>query len=128
MGVSFPPFGIKNFGTRRSLSRSKHKRYFGEKDWVEVAWSYQLCTEVYQPMPTDGVSDIELPYQPNKEEYFKGCQQRWGTTPRPDWEEMNFMSDNIQGGSNIFLTTGELDPWRAGGIQKLPRNAHPDKI
>ena len=90
---------------------------------------YQCCTEVYQPMPTDGVTDIELPYQPNKTEYFKSCQERWdGVTPRPDWEEMTFMSNNIQGGSNIILTSGQLDPWRAAGIQSLPRNADPNSI
>merc|ERR1711935_247430 len=121
--VSSPSFGNKEVGTRGAWWRSQ------ERNWVGVAWGYQLCTEVYQPMPTDGVTDIELPHQPNKTEYFKRCQERWdGVTPRPDWEEMTFMSDNIQGGSNIFLTSGQLDPWRAAGIQSLPRKADPESI
>ena len=96
-----------------------------DDDWTGVAWNYQCCTEVYQPMPTDGVTDFELPHQPNKTEYFEHCRQRWeGVTPRPNWEEMTFMSDNIQAGSNIFLASGQLDPWRAAGIQSVPLGAH----
>lgn len=99
------------------------------EDLVGIAWGYQLCTEVYQPMPTDGITDIELPYQPNQEGIFEGCRQRWeGVTPRPNWEETTFMSSNIQGGSNIVLTSGQLDPWRAAGITTLPRNADPESI
>ena len=111
------------------LSKFRQHKHFVNDDWVGVAWGYQCCTEVYQPMPTDGITDIELPYQPNKADYFKGCKERWdGVTPRPNWEEMTFMSDNIQGGSNIFLSSGQLDPWRAAGIQSLPTNADPHSI
>jgi len=93
-----------------------------EDDWVGVAWGYQCCTEVYQPMPTNGVTDFELPYTPNQTQYFQNCQRRWdGVTPRPNWEEMTFWSDKIQAGSNIFLSSGQLDPWRAAGIQRLDK-------
>ena len=130
--ASSPSFGTNDSGTRRGAmlgSNKQQKQQILRGDWLGMAWGYQLCTEVYQPMPTDGVTDIELPYQPNKTEYFEGCQERWdGVIPRPDWEEMTFMSNNIQGGSNIFLTSGQLDPWRAAGIQSLPRNADPDSI
>ena len=105
-------------------------RYYNtleQKDWTGIAWGYQLCTEVYQPMPTDGKTDIELPYQPNQTEIFRDCLDRWGVTPRPNWEEMTFMGENIQGGSNLFLTSGQLDPWRAAGIQSLPHKTHPDR-
>jgi len=110
-------------------TKQKHNILLND-DWAGVAWNYQCCTEVYQPMPTNGITDIELPYQPNKTEYFTTCQNRWeGVTPRPNWEEMTFMSNNIQGGSNIFLTSGQLDPWRAAGIQSLPQHTStPDSI
>ena len=29
------------------------------EDRTEKAWSYQTCTEVYQPMPTNGITDFE---------------------------------------------------------------------
>eukprot|EP00536_Pseudo-nitzschia_multiseries_P009386 jgi/Psemu1/200556/e_gw1.260.11.1 len=104
-------------------------RAAAQDDLVGTAWNYQCCTEVYQPMPTNGVTDLELPHQPNKTEYFERCRKRWdGVEPRPDWEEMTFMSNNIQAGSNLFLTSGQLDPWRAAGIQSLPRNADPESI
>lgn len=110
-------------------SRNQLRQHVGEGDLVGTAWNYQCCTEVYQPMPTDGITDIELPYKPNQAEYFENCKNRWdGVTPRPNWEEMTFMSDNIQAGSNIFLTSGQLDPWRAAGIQNIPRNSDPDSI
>jgi lysosomal Pro-X carboxypeptidase len=91
------------------------------------AWGYQTCTEVYQPMPTDGKTDFEIPYTPNKTAYFEHCQRRWGVQPRPNWEEMHFMGANIGAGSNIFLSSGQLDPWRAAGIQEKPKGA-PDSI
>lgn len=96
----------------------------GGEDYVGSAWGYQCCTEVYQPMPTDGVTDFELPHKVNKTAYFENCRRRWkGVTPRPNWEEMTFMSSNIQAGSNIFLTSGQLDPWRAAGIQEVPKGS-----
>jgi lysosomal Pro-X carboxypeptidase len=85
---------------------------------LEEAWGYQTCTEVYQPMPTNGVTDFEIPQVPNEGGYFAYCRKRYDVEPRPDWEEMTFMGSHIQGGSNIFLTSGQLDPWRAAGIQK----------
>ena len=87
---------------------------------LDEAWGYQTCTEVYQPMPTDGVTDFEVPYTPNRTEYFAECRERYGVQPRPNWEELVFMGPNIGSGTNIFLTNGQLDPWRAAGIQWQP--------
>ena len=76
-----------------SYSKESRRRRMTLEQDVEVsdtdlAWGYQTCTEVYQPMPTDGVTDFEIAYTPNKTEYFAECYKRWGTVPRPDWEEM----------------------------------------
>jgi pimeloyl-ACP methyl ester carboxylesterase len=100
--------------------RSKQDEYID-------AWGYQTCTEVYQPMPTDGKTDFEVPYTPNQTAYYADCWRRWGVQPRPNWEEMNFMGADISAGSNIFLTSGQLDPWRAAGIQEKPQGS-PDSI
>ena len=91
------------------------------------AWGYQTCTEVYQPMPTNGITDFLIPHTPDKAAYFRRCLKTWGVEPRPNWEEMHFMGDSIGAGSNIFLSSGQLDPWRAAGIQKTPYGA-PDSI
>eukprot|EP00978_Attheya_sp_CCMP212_P030285 scaffold110730_cov59-Attheya_sp.AAC.8 len=93
----------------------------------ENAWEYQTCTEVYQPMPTDGTTDFEIPYAPNQTAYFEHCWNKYDVQPRPNWEEMHFMGSNIGAGSNIFLTSGQLDPWRAAGIQETPKGS-PDSI
>lgn len=115
----------------RSIQRQKQHR-FSEKPHLLVqgrvdAWGYQTCTEVYQPMPTNGKTDFEIPYTPNKTAYFEHCQRKWGVQPRPNWEEMHFMGANIAAGSNIFLSNGQLDPWREAGIQEKPKGA-PDSI
>jgi pimeloyl-ACP methyl ester carboxylesterase len=108
---------------RGSLLHATHLQ-----DHTGTAWGYQCCTEAYQPMPTNGITDFELPYQPNQTEYFERCKRQWdGTVPRPNWEETMFMNDDIQAGSNIFLASGQLDPWRAAGIQSVPLGA-PDSI
>ena len=98
-----------------------------DNDDTDKAWNYQTCTEVYQPMPTDGVTDFLLPYTPNQDAYYNDCREQFGVEPRPSWEEIQFMGANIGAGSNIFLTNGQLDPWRAAGIQTKPRGA-PESI
>jgi pimeloyl-ACP methyl ester carboxylesterase len=119
---------FRSEGTRHWIRLGQLDRVYDDSaltDKTGTAWGYQCCTEAYQPMPTNGITDFELPYTPNETEYFEGCKRRWaGTTPRPNWEEITFMSDNIQAGSNIFLTNGQLDPWRAAGIQSVPRGSH----
>jgi hypothetical protein len=93
----------------------------GDEADIEKAWGYQTCTEVYQPMPTNGVTDFEVPFTPDQIAYDADCWKRFGVQPRPNWEEMHFMGAHIAAGSNIFLTSGQLDPWRAAGIQSLPQ-------
>jgi hypothetical protein len=95
-------------------------------EYTDRAWGYQTCTEVYQPMPTDGVTDFEVPYVPNNTAYYEACRYWWGVEPRPDWEEMTFMGSDIGTGSNLFLSNGQLDPWRAAGIQCPPNTGGKD--
>jgi lysosomal Pro-X carboxypeptidase len=87
----------------------------------QQGWGYQTCTEVYQPMPSNGLypatgGDMYLPSTPNRTAIFESCERRWGVVPRPAWEEHQFGGPNIGRASNIFMTAGQLDPWRAGGI------------
>lgn len=110
-------------------ARSREGRHLLKWEETNRAWGYQTCTEVYQPMPTNGVTDFELPYQPNETAYFEHCQETWGVTPRPNWEEqLHFWGADIGTGSNIFITNGQLDPWRAAGITKLPKGANPSIV
>lgn len=97
------------------------------------AWSYQTCTEVYQDTPTNGLwpasgGDMLLPQTPNKTAIFASCMERWGVVPRPEWEERQFWGPNIGTGSNIFLSYGQVDPWRVAGITGLPGPNPPASI
>ena len=127
---SVPVLKRREHGETSSRARMRQAEQQAEREQLSVAkaWGYQTCTEVYQPMPTNGVTDFELPHTPNKTAYFEHCSERFGVHPRPDWEEMTFMGENIQSGSNIFLTSGQLDPWRAAGIQTQPRGSSPESI
>lgn len=110
-----------NFETTRFLTtkRLQTPRLRRKLLTTEEAWEYQTCTEVFQPMPTDGVTDFEIPYTPDPDQYFQRCDEKFGVQPIPDWEETMFGGIHIESGSNIFLTHGQLDPWRAAGIQEL---------
>ena len=33
------------------------------------------------------------------------------------------MGSDISAGSNLYITNGQLDPWRAGGIQHAPKGS-----
>ena len=134
---------LSRFGSDPSTNAAHHGRYadsslvysvrrIEEKQIkstisLEEAWGYQTCTEVYQPMPTDGVTDFEVAYTPNKTAYYEYCWNQYQVQPRADWEELTFMGSSIQSGSNIYLSSGQLDPWRAAGIQTKP-NGSPDSI
>ncbi|CAE8715581.1 unnamed protein product [Polarella glacialis] len=91
------------------------------------AWGYQCCTEVYQPMPTLGLSggDMELPSSPNFTAYSEDCEARYGVVPRPGWEEMWFWGPDVHTLTNVFFTNGQLDPWRSAAISKLPVGTRP---
>ena len=95
---------------------------------TQAGWGYQCCTEVYQPMPTNGVTDFLPPSTVDEAAYFASCAEDWGVAPRPHWEETTFMGSHIGSGSNIFLTMGEVDPWRAAGIQVLPKGCDPSIV
>ena len=104
--------------------------------------------------PTNGVTDMVLPSTPNKTALFAACEEQWGAgvVPRPQWEEHQFGGPNVGASSthrmpacscfalgrgwllglagrssNIFLSAGHLDPWRAGSIaeSELPKDNDP---
>mmetsp|Transcript_5698 Transcript_5698/g.8457 ORF Transcript_5698/g.8457 Transcript_5698/m.8457 type:complete len:212 (+) Transcript_5698:710-1345(+) len=85
-----------------------------DEEMTDDAYSYQTCTEAYQPMPTDGITDFEVPYIPNTTEIYAWCKDVWNVEPHPDWEEMTFMGGDISSGSNIF---SQMVSWILGEQQ-----------
>ena len=73
-----------------------------------------------QPIGSYGPpNDFFLPSPFNESAFVEGCQQAYnGTTPRPTWTAVNYGAWNLDGVSNLFLSNGELDPWRSGGITR----------
>lgn len=57
----------------------------------------------------------------NYTQYTKDCQSKYGLTPQYDWAFEYFGGKNIDrdfmSASNIVFSNGQLDPWRAGGVQ-----------
>lgn len=84
-------------------------------DATDVAWDYQTCTEEWQPMASDGVTDFFLPYVPDAGSIFRYCAERWATIPRPTWWEAQLGGCNITAASGLLMTYGSLDPWSTGG-------------
>lgn len=101
------------------LQRGKYKYIDATSGFNgQRGWGYQTCTEVFQPMPTNGIvsthyftrrlcenfrdtacenrvllpgiTDMLLPSTPNKTALFANCEAEWGTVPRPEWEEHQF--------------------------------------
>jgi len=100
----------------------------GLSNYTDLAWEYQTCTEVWQPMSTNGVTDFYLPSPINQSAIFQACQQGWGVTPRTTWWESYFGGCNITSSSNIMMTQGDLDPWSTGGCTGVVANNRTDGI
>ena len=131
-GQAGPCFGSYRMGRRAATLRAS-RDHDEQDDGPPSGWGYQTCTEVYQPMPTNGGypaagGDMFTPYTPNKTAIYADCMARWGVEPREDWEEHHFWGPNIETGSNIFLSGGQVDPWSAAGIPTVNRNIAPDSI
>eukprot|EP01013_Petalomonas_cantuscygni_P038925 TRINITY_DN70173_c0_g1_i1.p1 TRINITY_DN70173_c0_g1~~TRINITY_DN70173_c0_g1_i1.p1 ORF type:complete len:535 (-),score=30.64 TRINITY_DN70173_c0_g1_i1:154-1758(-) len=94
----------------------------GLSPFVSLAWSYQTCTEVWQPMATDGVSDFYAPAPVNETALFETCRTQWNVKPRPTWWEEHFGGCNVSAATNIFFPYGSLDPWSEGGCSSMDRS------
>jgi lysosomal Pro-X carboxypeptidase len=79
-------------------------------------WDYLACTEMVMPMSQDGTTDMFWDAPWNVDDYIKGCEATWGVTPRPYWAQISFGGKQLQAASNIFFSSGELDPWRGGDV------------
>jgi hypothetical protein len=74
-------------------------------------------------MPTGfGEDSMFIPLKIDYEAYTKMCQETYGLTPQYNWALDYFGGYNIDKDflavSNIVWSNGELDPWRAGGLNK----------
>jgi len=84
----------------------------------DAVWNYQACTEMVLPISSNGVNDFFLPSPWDLNGYIQGCKEAFNVNTRPFWIQLQFGGKNITSSSNIIFSNGELDPWRAGGVNK----------
>lgn len=82
-------------------------------------WNILACNQLF--MPTGfGEDSMFIPLTWNYTEYTETCQKLYGLTPEYDWALTYFGGYNISldfmAATNIVWSNGELDPWRAGGL------------
>jgi len=81
-------------------------------------WGVQCCKEVVQPIGTYGLpSDFFWPAPFDEEDFIRSCKEQFdGLTPRPN-AQLRFYGDaQLRGASNMFLSSGSLDPWFSGDV------------
>lgn len=82
-------------------------------------WNVLACNEMF--MPTGfGEDSMFIPLAIDYDANTRYCQETFGLTPDYDWALRYFGGFNITRDfmalTNIVFSNGELDPWRAGGL------------
>jgi len=83
-------------------------------------WNILQCNQLAMPNST-GTASMFLPYTFDYQANSDACKKAYGLNPDYDWALREFggvnITRNLQGYSNIIFSNGQLDPWRAGGVQ-----------
>ena len=86
-----------------------------------AGWNVLACNEL--AMPTSmGPDSMFIKADFNYTAYSEDCQTTYGLTPKYTWALDYFGGKNYSvdflAYSNIIFSNGNLDPWRAGGVDK----------
>lgn len=86
-----------------------------------AGWNVLACNEL--AMPTSmGPDSMFITEDFNYTAYTEECQANYGLTPKYTWALDYFGGKNYSvdflSYSNIIFSNGNLDPWRAGGVDK----------
>jgi len=93
----------------------------GTGDLDGYGWNILACNQMAMPIgfPANSMF-VETPF--DYDAYTKSCQDNYSLTPDYDWALRYFGGFNIDKDflavTNIIFSNGELDPWRAGGLNK----------
>ena len=93
----------------------------GTGDLDGYGWNILACNQMAMPIGYGADSMfIEMPF--DYDAYTAMCQDTYGLTPDYDWALRYFGGFDIDRDflsmTNIIFSNGELDPWRAGGLNK----------
>ncbi|KAL5704268.1 lysosomal Pro-Xaa carboxypeptidase [Ranunculus cassubicifolius] len=88
----------------------------------ELGWFWQTCTEMVIPIgyhKNETMFDRENPF--DLKAFTRGCQSKFGVTPRPHWITTEYGGHNITSvlkkfASNIIFSNGLQDPYSVGGV------------
>jgi len=87
---------------------------------ASAGWDVLQCNQLAMPNST-GTDSMFIPYTFDYQANTQSCQDQYGLTPDYRWALREFGGYNITRDlkhySNIVFSNGELDPWRAGGLQ-----------
>ena len=89
--------------------------------FMQGAWTFQRCSEIILPVAVSDSNPMFLrcsEFAPNcwsLQTLADFCNATFGVVPKPTFDLAYFFGANVSGVSNLFLTNGELDPWRSGG-------------
>jgi len=93
----------------------------GTGDLDGYGWNILACNQLAMPIGY-GPDGMFIPTPFDYEGYTAWCQESFGLTPNYNWALDYFGGYNIDTDflalSNIIMSNGELDPWRAGGLNK----------
>jgi len=91
----------------------------GTGDLDGFGWNILACNQLAMPI-SYGPNSMFIPQQFDFDAYTASCQELYGLTPNYDWALDYFGGYNIYkdflSTSNIVFSNGQLDPWRAGGL------------
>lgn len=84
-----------------------------------AGWNVLACNQL--PMPTAmGPKSMFIAEPFDYDAYTATCQKQYNLTPNYEWALDQFGGHNLTRDfapySNIIFSNGELDPWRAGGV------------
>lgn len=93
----------------------------GTGDLDGFGWNILACNQMAMPIGY-GKDSMFIEQAFDFVEYTEWCETLFGLTPDYDWALRYFGGFNIDKDflamTNIILSNGELDPWRAGGLNK----------
>ena len=93
----------------------------GTGDLDGYGWNILACNQLAMPIGY-GNDSMFLEQAFDYDEYTKFCQEEYGLTPDYTWALRYFGGFNIDkdflAATNVIYSNGELDPWRAGGLNK----------
>ncbi|CAH1109176.1 unnamed protein product [Psylliodes chrysocephalus] len=99
--------------------------YSKEEDLNDVAWKYQICTELIMPKCSTE-QDMFLTYNWTYEQFALDCYKKFGVRPRPNYIYLEYGIPNLKYFTNILFSSSALDP-ASWGVVDLKKSNKFDK-